>query len=111
MYLVKRPPIQRKMTRIEIFSRDKFTCQYCGKEAKELTLDHVMPRHRGGEHTWENVVSCCVPCNRRKAGKTPSEAGMKLFKQPSTPRPGIFTIPYQYLRSQDQWKKFIGERS
>lgn len=111
IYLIKRPPIQRKLTRFEIFSRDKYTCQYCSKEAKELTLDHILPRHRGGEHTWENVVSCCIPCNRRKAGRTPSEAGMKLIRQPFSPRPTSFSIPHHYLRSHAEWQKFLGATS
>src|SRR3989338_8600869 len=66
--MVRRPPrTDRKLTRFEIFKRDRYTCQYCGKETRQLTLDHVIPRYRGGQHTWENVVSACVPCNRRKA--------------------------------------------
>ena len=67
-YWIKRPRPQPKLTRLEIFHRDRYTCQYCGKETRQLTLDHVIPRHQGGEHNWENVVSACVPCNRRKAG-------------------------------------------
>ncbi len=64
----------RRMTRLEIFRRDKFTCQYCGREFRQLTLDHVIPRSRGGQHTWENVVSACASCNRKKAGRTPNES-------------------------------------
>ena len=105
-YMVNRPRYQRKLTRIEVFSRDKYTCQYCGRETKELTLDHVIPRYRGGEHDWENVVSCCIPCNRRKAGRTPKEAGMKLIRQPFPP-PSGFYIPYQYFHTYEEWQKFI----
>ena len=61
----------RKMTRLEIFKRDSYICQYCGKVFRQLTLDHVIPRSKGGQHTWENVVSACAQCNRRKAGRTP----------------------------------------
>ena len=106
-YLVKRPRFQRKLTRFEVFSRDKYTCQYCERETKELTLDHVIPRSRGGEHDWENVVSCCFSCNRRKAGRTPLEAGMKLIRRPLSPRPGSFYVPYQYLRTHSEWQKFL----
>ena len=89
-YMIKRPRPERKLTRFEIFNRDQYTCQYCGRETRQLTLDHVTPRHRGGQHTWENVVSACVPCNRRKAGKTPSEAGMRLPHHPTRPHSNIF---------------------
>jgi 5-methylcytosine-specific restriction endonuclease McrA len=111
VYLVRRPPIQRKLTRVEIFSRDRYICQYCGKETKELTLDHIIPRYQEGEHTWENVVGCCVRCNRRKAGRTPSEAGMKLIRQPFAPRPTSFSVPHRYLSSHIEWQKFLGEAS
>ena len=60
-YLIKRPfRSEKKLTRLEVFQRDKYTCQYCGKQTRQLTLDHVIPRHRGGQHTWENVVSACT---------------------------------------------------
>ena len=106
-YVVKRPYFTRRLTRIEVFSRDKHTCQYCGKETKELTLDHVTPRNQRGEHTWENVVGCCASCNRRKAGRTPKEAGMQLLHQPLSPRPDGFYIPYHYLRVHQEWQKFL----
>src|SRR5512134_3626110 len=74
--MVRRPPRTiRRLTRLEIFKRDNYTCQYCGKETTHLTLDHVIPRYRHGEHTWENIVAVCPHCNRRKAGRTPQEAG------------------------------------
>jgi 5-methylcytosine-specific restriction endonuclease McrA len=107
-YMIKRPHPQRKLTRLEIFHRDHFTCQYCGKQTSQLTLDHVIPRYRGGEHLWENVVSACIPCNRRKAGRTPSEAGMKLLCSPTPPHGDrFFYIPYRYRQSQSQWQKYL----
>ncbi len=106
--MIKRPRSERKLSRLEIFNRDKYTCQYCGKETQQLTLDHVIPRHKGGEHTWENVVSACIPCNRRKAGKTPEQAGMRLLRHPSPPRGNIsFYIPYHYLQTQREWQKYL----
>ena len=64
IYMVKRPLVRRRLSRRAIFYRDGFKCQYCGKESnKDLTLDHVMPRSKGGLHEWENVVSACIPCN------------------------------------------------
>ena len=107
-YMIKRPRPMRKLTRLEIFNRDRYTCQYCGRETRQLTLDHVIPRYRGGEHIWENVVSACIPCNRRKAGRSPREAGMKLINHPSPPR-GIFSfyIPYNYLKARQEWQKYL----
>jgi len=108
-YLIRRPrPSKKKMTRLEIFNRDRYTCQYCGKETRQLTLDHVIPRYRGGEHTWENVVSACIPCNRRKAGRTPKEAGMSLICHPSPPHgSSLFYIPYHYLQAKSEWQKYL----
>ena len=106
--MIKRPRPQRKLTRLEVFHRDHYTCQYCGRETRQLTLDHVIARYRGGQHTWENVVSACISCNRRKAGKTPSEARMELIRPPSPPRGNLpFYIPYRYLQTQDGWQKYL----
>lgn len=74
-------------SRRNLFKRDKYTCQYCGKQPgpSELTIDHVMPKSRGGISSWTNCALACVECNRRKANRTPEEAGMKLRKQPKRP--------------------------
>jgi 5-methylcytosine-specific restriction endonuclease McrA len=105
--IIKRPRPKRRLTRFEVFSRDHHVCQYCGREVRQLTIDHVIPRYQGGEHTWENVVSACIPCNRRKAGRTPEQAGMKLPHLPSPPRDGLpFYIP-RNLRDQAQWQKYL----
>jgi len=107
--MIKRPHhFGRKLTRFEVFRRDQYICQYCGTETRHLTLDHVIPRYRGGQHTWENVVSACVPCNRHKAGKTPKEAGMKLINQPSQPRvTGLFYMPAHYPHILSEWQKYL----
>lgn len=107
-YLVKRPRTQRKLTRFEIFIRDNFTCQYCSTKTSQLTLDHVIPRSRGGKHSWENVVGACVSCNHRKAGRTPAEANMKLIRQPAKPqnyRP--FYIPLKYQPYHSWWQRYL----
>jgi 5-methylcytosine-specific restriction endonuclease McrA len=107
-YFIKRPRPQRRLTRLEVFNRDQYTCQYCRQETRQLTLDHVIPRYRGGQHTWENVVSACIPCNRRKAGRTPDQAGMRLLHHPSPPRGNsFFTIPYHYWQTQSEWQKYL----
>ena len=106
-YIIKRPRPKRRLTRLEIFNRDRYTCQYCRQETRQLTLDHVIPRYRGGEQSWENVVSACIPCNRRKAGQTPKEAGMKLINRPGPPRDHLpFYIPLA-LKAQTQWQKYL----
>jgi len=77
-----------RFSRINIFARDGFTCQYCGQRPSrsELNLDHVVPRALGGRSTWENVVCSCVECNRRKGGRTPGQAGLRLRRLPARPR-------------------------
>lgn len=106
-YIIKRPRPKRRLTRMEIFDRDRYTCQYCGKVTQQLTLDHVIPRYRGGEQTWENMVSACIPCNRHKAGQTPKEAGMKLMNCPCPPRDHLpFYIPLS-LKTQTHWQKYL----
>lgn len=107
IYLVRKKSFPRKMTKLEIFNRDKYTCQYCGREAKELTLDHVIPRRKHGQHTWENVVTACIPCNRKKADRSPAEAGMPLLRQPRAPGNVGFYVPYQFLRSKIEWQKYL----
>lgn len=77
-----------RYSRVNVFARDRFTCQYCGAmpHRSELNLDHVIPRSLGGETTWENVVCSCVHCNRRKGGRTPEQARLRLFRSPARPR-------------------------
>ena len=77
-----------KFNRRNIFARDGNRCQYCGKRfaTSELSLDHVVPRSRGGRATWENIVCACLKCNVRKGGRTPREAGMRLIREPVEPR-------------------------
>jgi 5-methylcytosine-specific restriction endonuclease McrA len=105
---VKHPRPQRKLTRLEVFHRDGFTCQYCGKQTHQLTLDHVMPRYRGGQNVWQNVVSACVSCNMRKAGRTPAEAGMILRNPPAPPRgDSYFFLSHNYGQVRSQWQKYL----
>lgn len=106
-HLIRRPRPKVRLTRKEIFARDGWTCVYCGRQGKELTLDHVVPRHRGGEHTWENLVSACKACNHRKAGRTPAEARMALHAEPAVPRVSIYYTFFQYLNHQQEWRKFV----
>lgn len=105
--LIRRPRPKVRLTRREIFARDGWVCVYCGRPGKDLTLDHVVPRHRGGEHSWENLVSACKACNHRKAGRTPAEAHMHLLRDPAPPRLSIYHTFFPYLGSQETWRKFI----
>ena len=106
-YMVRRPRVERKLTRVGVFHRDGFICQYCGRETT-LTIDHVIPRFQGGQHTWENVVAACIPCNRHKAGRTPEQAHMKLKATPVKPRESsAFYIPHRYLGSVKRWQKYL----
>ncbi len=105
-YLVKRPFLPRKLSKKEVFLRDRFTCQYCNKKSQELTLDHVIPRKQNGAHNWNNVVAACARCNLRKAGRTPAEASMTLIKEPRPPDPN----PYQILQNRsilEEWQPYI----
>jgi len=96
---------RRKITRGAVFARDDWTCQYCGSRSN-LTVDHVVPRSKGGASSWENIVAFCAPCNRRKGDALPRQVGMRLLKQPRTPSPHVFiqvaspaipTVWLQYL--------------
>ncbi|MBL9138534.1 MAG: HNH endonuclease [Verrucomicrobiales bacterium] len=103
------PAKEVKFTRHNIFERDKSTCQYCGKtfERKDLNLDHVVPRDRGGPTTWENIVCSCIPCNTRKGNRTPQEAGMRLVRKPRRPKWRPFLHVQVGLPAHEQWRHFI----
>lgn len=109
--LVKRsvPPNHRRRERItkpKIFERDAYTCGYCGKVGKKgLTLDHIIPKSRGGTNHPSNLVAACMSCNNWKSDRTPEEAGMRLLYQPKQtklePLPGL-------LANADEWREFLG---
>lgn len=107
IYMIKRPRPKMRLSRREVFSRDRYTCQYCGRQTRELTLDHVIPRHRNGLHEWENLAAACKACNHRKAGRTPQEAQMRLLREPFTPRVTSYYVVYRYLDGQGEWRKFL----
>ncbi len=91
-----------KFSRTNVYLRDKFQCQYCGVRgtAEDLNLDHVRPRSLGGLTRWENLVTCCVPCNRKKRNRTPEAAGMRLRTQPVKPTtlPGVSVEIYRRMK-------------
>ena len=100
---VPRDVHRRKITRRAVFARDSWTCQYCGARSN-LTVDHVIPRSKGGGSTWENIVASCAPCNRRKGDMTPIQANMHPAREPRAPHPQVFihvaspTIPLAWLQ-------------
>lgn len=77
-----------RFSRINVYRRDEFTCQYCGTQFSpgKLTFDHVIPKSQGGRTNWKNIVTACVPCNQAKGAQTPEQAGMTLLKEPKAPR-------------------------
>jgi len=98
-----------RYSRVNVFARDKFTCQYCGERPhrSELNLDHVIPRALGGRTTWENVVCSCVECNRRKGGRTPQQARLRLKRIPAKPR---WTPLMNHIGSSvryNEWRPFL----
>ncbi len=103
------PKKEVKFTRHNIFERDKNTCQYCGQvlDRKDLNLDHVVPRDRGGPTTWENIVCSCIPCNTHKANKTPHEARMRLIRKPKRPKWRPFVQVNFGVQMHDSWRHFL----
>jgi len=97
-------------TRRNLYKRDRNTCQYCSKRpgTSELTIDHVIPRSRGGKSSWENCVLACVRCNRKKADRTPDEVGLHLLQQPVKPR-WAPTLGIPIARVRQSWAKFVSE--
>tara|TARA_B110000037_G_scaffold220802_1_gene289773 strand:+ start:1108 stop:1725 length:618 start_codon:yes stop_codon:yes gene_type:complete len=105
----KVPRKELKLTRKNVFERDKHLCQYCGQRfvSEDLNLDHVIPRSHGGKTTWENIVCSCVKCNSRKANRLPHEASMHLIRRPVSPswRPVISIAVGGHKK--EEWKHFI----
>lgn len=104
------PHQNRALSRKNILMRDRHACQYCGRtgQSATLTLDHVIPRSRGGETAWENLVACCHECNNRKGSRTPEEANMRLAR---VPRPFSLHTSRHLIRllgrGEDQWRKYL----
>ncbi|GIL16150.1 MAG: HNH endonuclease [Chloroflexota bacterium] len=110
--LVAFVPIPRRLplplSRRTVLARDLYTCQYCGTQPgrNELTLDHILPRSRGGATSWENVVTACGPCNRRKGNRTPDEANMRLLSTPGRPR-FVAVVMLGEASAHDVWNKYL----
>jgi 5-methylcytosine-specific restriction endonuclease McrA len=98
---------KRKISRRVLFARDGWKCVYCGTAGGRLTLDHVVPRSRGGDSVWENVVTSCAPCNLRKADRLLEEAAMRLRAQPRPPAPALF-IRLAAPKIPNGWQPYLG---
>lgn len=98
-----------RFSRHNIFSRDDHTCQYCQRRMprRQLNLDHVIPRSQGGGSNWRNVVTSCVPCNIRKGGRTPSQAGMRLVREPIKPTWADLSRPPLFRARYREWLPFL----
>jgi 5-methylcytosine-specific restriction endonuclease McrA len=98
-----------RYSRVNVFARDKFTCQYCGANPhrSQLNLDHVVPRSLGGKTSWENVVCSCVDCNRRKGGRTPEQAKLRLLRRPTRPRFSPLANLVVASAYHEQWRPFL----
>jgi len=99
-----------KFSRENIYARDKYRCQYCSVElaVKDLTCDHVIPRSQGGSTEWTNIVTCCGGCNRKKGGRTPGQAGLRLLKKPARPSWLIgFRARFAAKEPPDQWRDYL----
>jgi 5-methylcytosine-specific restriction endonuclease McrA len=110
LQMVRRPKSPVRFSRQNIYARDRYHCQYCGDQfaSEDLTYDHVIPRSRGGKTQWENIVTCCVDCNRQKGGRTPSEASMRLIKAPMRPTwvPAI-RITIEVHKIPESWRDYL----
>ncbi len=97
------------LTRRNVLHRDGFTCQYCACTGDDLTIDHVIPRSRGGGDSWENVVSACVRCNVKKGNRTPREAGMPLLHTPRRPHSSLYFEITRMVKSgtHKEWSKYV----
>jgi len=106
---VRRPTPVLRVSRKSIFARDHHTCQYCGRRRVPLTLDHVVPRERGGGTNWSNLVCCCTKCNNKKGNRTPEEAGMDLMRRPFRPKfiPYISYTKFLSAASNPTWRPYL----
>jgi 5-methylcytosine-specific restriction endonuclease McrA len=108
--LIRIKPSGVKFSRQNIYARDRYECQYCGAKPPlhDLTYDHVVPRARGGATDWTNIVTCCIPCNRRKGGKPLEQSGLRLRRHPRKPGWGPYVVVTIGLRNPpDAWRGYL----
>jgi 5-methylcytosine-specific restriction endonuclease McrA len=98
--------VKRRISRRALFARDGWRCVYCGDGTSRLTLDHVVPRSRGGDSVWENVVTSCAPCNLRKGNRLPEEIEMRMLVKPRVPTPALF-VTLSSPRIPERWQPYL----
>ena len=99
-----------RFSRQNIYTRDKFQCQYCGRrmDSCDLTYDHVIPKSMGGRTAWENIVTCCLPCNKKKGGRTPTQARMHLIRRAKRPScHPMLMITLRVAQTPDSWRDYL----
>jgi 5-methylcytosine-specific restriction endonuclease McrA len=108
-HFVRVPYKPLPLTRRNVFHRDAHTCQYCGFHGESLSIDHIVPRSRGGGDTWDNVTTACLPCNVRKGNRTPREAGMRLAREPRRPISNLSFEAARRMRAGRnlEWAKYV----
>ncbi len=106
-HMIHRPRHSIKLTKREVMRRDHYTCQYCGQRSSNLTIDHVHPRHLGGETIWTNVVTACAPCNHRKGARTIEQAQMSLLRLPAEPPASAMYYFGRHIPENEEWIPFI----
>jgi 5-methylcytosine-specific restriction endonuclease McrA len=105
--MIKRPRPRVRLTKREILRRDDYTCQYCGSAAPYLTIDHIIPRRLGGDHSWQNLVAACQACNHRKGGRTLEQSQMHLLRNPIEPPASAQYLFGRHLKDNLDWIPFI----
>ena len=106
-HMIHRPRPRVKLTRREVFRRDNYTCQYCGRRDNPLTVDHILPKHLGGQHIWTNVVAACPSCNHRKGGRRLEEVHMHLLHIPKEPPASAVYLYGRHLDENGEWEPYI----
>lgn len=105
--MIHRPRPRIHLTKREILRRDEFTCQYCGQRLPNLTIDHVIPRHLGGQHSWDNLVTACPSCNHRKGSHTLDQVHMHPIRIPQEPPTSAKYLFSRHLDENEEWLPFI----
>ena len=104
--------VRVRLSRKAVLSRDRYACQYCGSAGADMTVDHLIPKHRGGEFSWENLVCACHACNAKKGDRSPTEAGMNLLRSPKRPSfiPYISYAIVDRGLGDEEWLKYLPQK-
>ncbi len=105
--MIHRPRPTVRLTKREVLRRDGYKCQYCGIHTPFLTIDHIIPRRLGGNHSWENLVAACPPCNHRKGGRTLDQVPMSLLSQPKEPPASAEYLFSRHISDNEEWLPFV----